>query len=278
MNRHAALRRSTFPADADIEEQWRLLLDRTSANPLPADVRVAVGVRGGVRTADVAIDGPEVAHVVLCFHGGVYALGDAFAAADLAAQVGRRTNAEAVSVDYRLAPETPFPAAVDDALAVYRVLVDDRVSPSRIVFGGESVDGRLAVATLVNAREHGLPPPAVAFVMSQWADLILSASTLATKHWVDPVLDPELLRAAAAHYLSGQNSAFGLVSPVSADLAGLPPLIIRAGTHEVLFDAVALACKAALADVDVTLDITAGVPHVFQSFHPVLDEAVAALD
>jgi acetyl esterase/lipase len=209
----------------------------------------------------------------------VYVLGDAFLAADLASQVGRRTRAKVISVDYRLAPEHPYPAAVDDALAAYEALLRNGTAPSDIAFAGESAGGGLAVATLVNARDHGLPLPAAAFVMSPYADLTLAGTTMETKGDVDTLMSRENLQARVADYTSGQDAALGLISPIFADLSGLPPLIIQAGSHEVLLDdAVRLAQQAASADVAVTLDITPGVPHVFQTFYPLLDEAAAALD
>jgi len=215
----------------------------------------------------------------LYFHGGVYVLGDAASAADLAAQVGRRTGAKVISVDYRLAPEHPYPAAVDDALAAYQALLHNGTAPSDIVFAGESAGGGLAVATMVNARDHGLPLPAAAFVMSPYADLTLAGATMDTKRAVDPLLSRELLQPRVADYTAGQDAALDLISPIFAELSGLPPLVIQAGTHEVLLDdAVCLARQAATADVEVTLDLTPGVPHVFQGFYPVLDEATEALD
>ena len=207
-------------------------------------------------------------HVVLYFHGGVYVIGDAFLAADLAAQIGRRTRARVISVDYRLAPEHPYPAAVDDALAAYQALLNGGTDPSGI-----------AVATLVNARDHGLPLPAAAYLMSPYADLTLAGTTMDTKHAADPLLSRESLQSRVPDYTSGQDASLGLISPIFADLSGLPPLIIQAGTHEVLLDdAVRLARQAAVADGAVTLDITPGVPHVFQAYYPILDEAGAALD
>ena len=275
----AILRQSAFPADSDVNEQRRLLRELLSAQPLPADVTVTAAALGGVPTAEITVDGIEPRHVVLYFHGGVYVMGDAFLAADLASQVGRRTHAKVISVDYRLAPEHPYPAAVDDALAAYEALLDDGIAPSDIVFAGESAGGGLAIATLVNARDHGLPLPAAAFVMSPYADLTLAGTTMETKREVDPLLSREALQARVPDYTSGQDAALGLISPIFADLSGLPPLIIQAGTHEVLLDdAVRLAQRAATADVEVTLDITPGVPHVFQAYHPILDEAAAALD
>ncbi|MEA2274677.1 MAG: epsilon-lactone hydrolase, partial [Solirubrobacteraceae bacterium] len=228
---------------------------------------------------EITVDGVEPHHVVLYFHGGVYVMGDAFLAADLASQVGRRTQATVISVDYRLAPEHPYPAAVEDALAAYEALLQDGISPSDIVLAGESAGGGLAVATLVNAREHGLPLPAAAFVMSPYADLTLAGVSMDTRSKLDPLLSREALQARIPDYTAGQNAALGLISPIFADLSGLPPLIIQAGTHEVLLDdAIRLAQQAITADVEVTLDITPGVPHVFQAYHPILDEATAALD
>jgi monoterpene epsilon-lactone hydrolase len=206
-------------------------------------------------------------------------MGDAALAADLASEVGRRTNAKVISVDYRLAPEHPYPAAVDDALGAYEALLDDGVAPSEIAFAGESAGGGLAVATLVNARDHGLPLPAAAFAMSPYADLTLAGTTMDIKREVDPLLSREALQARVGDYTSGQDAALGLISPIFADLSGLPPLVIQAGSHEVLLDdAVRLAQQAATADVEVTLEITPGVPHVFQAYHGILDEGAAALD
>src|SRR5215203_4224205 len=275
----AILRQSAFPADSDVYEQRRLLRELLSAQPLPAEVTVTAAELGGVPTAEITVDGIEPRHVVLYFHAGVYVMGDASLAADLASQVGRRTHAKVISVDYRLAPEHPYPAAVDDALAAYENLLNNGIAPSDIAFAGESAGGGLAVATLVNARDHGLPLPAAAFVMSPYADLTLAGTTIEIKREVDPLMSREALQSAVTAYTAGQDAALGLISPIFADLSGLPPLIIQAGTHEVLLDdAIRLAQQAATADVEVTLDITPRVPHVFQAYYPILDEAAAALD
>jgi epsilon-lactone hydrolase len=275
----AILRRSAFPADSDVAEQRRLLRAAVSAQPLPADVTVTAAALGGIPTAEITVDGIEPRHVVLYFHGGVYVIGDAFLSADLASQVGRRTDAKVISVDYRLAPEQPYPAAVDDALSAYRALLDNGMAPSDIVFAGESAGGGLAVVTMVNARDHGLPLPAGAYVMSPYTDLTLAGATMETKREVDPLFTRELLQARVTDYTAGQDASLGLISPIFADLSGLPPLIIQAGSHELLLDdAIRLASVAATADVETTLDITPGVPHVFQAYHPILDEAAVALD
>jgi len=275
----AILRQAAFPADSDVNEQRRLLKELLSGQPLAADVTVSGGDLGGVGTAEITVDGIEPRHVVLYFHGGVYVISDAFLAAGLASEVGRRTHAKVISVDYRLAPEHPYPAAVDDALAAYEALLQNGIDPSDIVFAGESAGGGLAIATMVNARDHGLALPAAAYVMSPYVDLTLAGATMEAKGDVDPQLSRELLQPRVADYVQGQDAALGLISPVFADLSGLPPLIIQAGSHEVLLDdAVRLAREAATADVEITLEITPGVPHVFQAYSALLDEAVAALD
>jgi acetyl esterase/lipase len=278
-NLDAILRQSAFPADGDVRELRRLLAELTSAQPLPAGVTVTPAALGGIPTAEITLDGTEPRHVVLYFHGGVYVLGDAAQAAGLAAQIGRRTRAKVISVDYRLAPEHPYPAAVDDALTAYQALLLAGTDPSDVAFAGESAGGGLAIATLVNARDHGLPLPAAAYLMSPYADLTLAGTTMDTKRAADPLLSRENLQARVPDYTAGHDPALGLISPIFAGLSGLPPLIIQAGTHEVLLDdAIRLARQAAVADVAVTLDITPGVPHVFQAYYPILDEAAAALD
>jgi monoterpene epsilon-lactone hydrolase len=278
-NLDAILRQSAFPADADVGELRRLLAELTAAQPLPAGVTVTTAALGGVPTAEITAGGTEPSRVVLYFHGGVYVLGAAAQAAGLAAQIGQRTRATVISVDYRLAPEHPYPAAVEDALAAYQALLDAGADPAGVAFAGESAGGGLAVATLVNARDHGLPLPAAAYLMSPYADLTLAGATMDTKAAADPLLSRDNLQARVPDYTAGQDPALGLISPVFAALSGLPPLIIQAGSHEVLLDdAVRLARQAATADVQVTLDITPGVPHVFQAYYPILDEAAAALD
>jgi epsilon-lactone hydrolase len=314
----AILRQGAFPADSDVSEQRRLLRELVSAQPLPPDVTVTAAALGGVPTAQITTGGTEPRHVILYFHGGVYVLGDAASAAGLAAQIGRRTRATVISVDYRLAPEHPYPAAVDDALTAYQALLDRGTPPAGIALAGESAGGGLAVATMINARDHGLPLPAAAYLMSPYADLTLTGTTMDTKSNADPLLSRASLQARVPDYTAGHDPALPLISPVFADLSGLPPLIIQAGTHEVLLDdairlarqaalalispvfadlsglppliiqagthevllddAVRLARQAATADVAVTLDITPGVPHVFQAYSPILDEAAAALD
>jgi acetyl esterase/lipase len=180
-NLEAILRQSAFPAGTGISEQREQLRKLIAAQPLPPGVTVTAAALGGVPAAEITTDGVEPRHVVLYFHGGVYVLGDAFQAASLASQVGARTRATVISVGYRLAPEHPYPAAVDDALAAYQALLRRGTAPADIAFAGESAGAGLAVATLVNARDHELPLPAAAYLMSPYADLTLAGPTMDTK-------------------------------------------------------------------------------------------------
>jgi epsilon-lactone hydrolase len=217
--------------------------------------------------------------VILYFHGGVYVIGSAAASVPLVGDLVRRAGAKAFTVDYRLAPEHPYPAAVEDAQAAYEGLLGQGIDPGRIALSGESAGGGLAVATLLALREAGIPMPSCAFLMSPYADLTLSGETLADKQTADPLLTPEGLRLRIADYVAGADAADPHISPVFGDLGGLPPLLIQVGSHEILLsDAVRLAARAATADVPVTLEVTPGVAHVFQAYAALLDEAAEALD
>ena len=185
----------------------------------------------------------------------------------------------AVSVDYRLAPEHPYPAALQDVTAAYRALVEQAGSADHIVVSGESAGGNLAIELLIAGKAEGLTMPAAALLLSPMTDLTVTGSSYAGKAHADPAISAQAIRTRAADYLAGTDPADPLVSPIFADLSGLPPLLIQAGSHEVLLDdATRLAVKAAADDVAVILDITPGVPHVFQAFAALLDEGDAALN
>ena len=232
------------------------------------------GELGGVPVVTVETPGLDPSFAVLYFHGGAYALGSAPDSVGLAADVARRVGARAISVDYRLAPEHPFPAAIDDAVAAYRALLDAGVPSERIAFVGESAGGGLVAATL--RRPQGRRPAAAR----------LGGGLL-------PVGRPDRLRSQRgqqgrgrprAHpggpayqgrdYLGDRDPPRPLASPIFADLTGLPPLLIQVGSHEILLDdAVRLAARAGGDDVPVELQVWPGVPHVFQSFAAILDDA-----
>ena len=247
--------------------------------PAPDDVGQSPTTIGGFSAIEVTAPGADADAVILYFHGGVYVIGSAATSVPLVAELARRTGARVITLDYRLAPEHPYPAAVDDAQAAYRGLLEQGVDPGQIALAGESAGGGLAVAALLALRDAGAPLPSSALLMSPYADLTLSGDSIAAREAVDRTLTPEGLRLRIPDYVADADAADPLISPVFADLTGLPPLLIQVGTNEILLsDALRLADRAAMADVTVTLDVTDGVPHVFQAFAAMLDEAGAALD
>ena len=247
--------------------------------PVPEDIEQEPVTLGGVDGIGVIIRGAATSNVVLYLHGGVYVIGSAATSVALVGDIARRTAARAITLDYRLAPEHPFPAAVEDVQAAYLGLLDQGVEPGSIAFAGDSAGGGLAVATLLALKEAGTPLPACAYLMSPYADLTLSGESLIEKEAVDLILTPQGLRNRIPDYVNGADASHPHISPVFGDLSGLPPLLIQVGSHEVLLsDAVRLAGRAAAADVPVTLEVTPGVPHVFQAYAAVLDEADVALD
>lgn len=275
----ALLRHGPLDLGGDVDEQRAIFEQMLSAVPVAPDVATSSDGLGGVPVVNVDVEGTEAGKVILYLHGGAYAIGSAALSVGLASDLVRRAGVRAVSVDYRLAPEHPHPAAVDDAVAAYRGLLDSGHSPSDIAIAGESAGAGLVAATLVALKQASVPQPSAAVLMSPWVDLTLSGETLSTKAAVDPALTPEGLKRRAADYVAGADLRHELISPIYADLTGLPPLLIQAGSHEILLsDAVRLASRAAEDDVEVTLQITPLVPHVFQGFAVMLDEASAALN
>lgn len=272
------LRAAPLDLGGDVHEQRIIFEEMMSAAPIPPDVATSPGSLGAIPVVNVDVAGADSGKVILYFHGGAYAIGSAASSVGLASDLARRAGTRLISVDYRLAPEDPYPAAIDDAVAAYRGLLDSGLSPSAIAIAGESAGAGLAAATLVALKEEGLPQPSSAFLMSPWVDLTLSGESLTEKAEVDPALTPQGLERRAADYVASGDRANALISPIYADLTGLPPLLIQGGSHEILLnDATRLAARAATADVAVTLEVTSGVPHVFQAFAAILDEGDAAL-
>ncbi len=274
------LRHGPLDLGGDLAEQRVVFEQMMSAAPLPEDVVTEAGTIGEVPVVHISIrDASPTPGVILYFHGGAYAIGTAALAAGLASDIARRVGARVVSVDYRLAPENPYPAGIEDAVAAYRGLLADGVSAKDVVFAGESAGGGIVAATLVALKATDLPQPAAAYVISPWVDLTLTGDSLKLKASVDPSLTPEGLGVRARDYLGTHDPGLGAVSPVFADLSGLPPLLIQVGGNEILLDdSTRLAARAAAGDVKVTLEVTPGVPHVFPAFAAVLDEAAEALD
>ena len=246
--------------------------------PVAGNIRRTPVTVGGVGVLDVVVEGVTSADVILYFHGGGYVIGSARSSLPLAAELAQRTAAKVIAVDYRLAPENPFPAAVDDARAAYEGLLSQGVAPSKIALAGESAGGGLAVAAALALRDAAVALPASILAMSPWADLTLSGASLLEKQPVDAVLTGDGLRRSADDYVGSADASDPSISPIFGNLRGLPPMLIQSGSREILLsDALRLASRAAIADVRVTLDVVPGVPHVFQAYAGMLDEGEAAL-
>jgi acetyl esterase/lipase len=275
----AILRQGGLDTSADVPTLRAAFSELMARVPVAPDVQQSPVEIGGVAGVEVTVQGNEAENVILYFHGGVYVIGYAAATVPLVGDLVRRTGTKAITLEYRLAPEHPYPAAVEDARAAYVGLLAQGIAPGQIALAGESAGGGLAVALLLALREAGVPLPSCAYLMSPYADLTLSGETLTAKQEVDPLLTPEGLRARVPDYVGGADAADPLISPIFGELRDLPPLLIQVGSHEVLLsDALRLAARAAISDVPVTLEVTPGVPHVFQAYAALLDEAGAALD
>jgi monoterpene epsilon-lactone hydrolase len=275
----ALLREGPLDIGGDVTVQREVLETMLGGIPIPEDVTVEPGRLGEIPVVNIGIEGLPAQTVMLYFHGGGFALGSAGTSVGLASDIARRAGARAVSVEYRLAPEHPYPAGIDDAVSAYQALLGSGVDPSTVAFAGESAGGGLVAATLRRLSEQGLPMPSCAVLLSPWVDLTCSGESFTSKAEVDPALYPQGMRTRAADYVGSNDASDPAISPVLGDLSGLPPLLIQSGSHEILLDdAVRLASRAAADDVEVTLQVWPGVPHVFQAFSVMLDEAHEALD
>lgn len=273
------LRANPYTAAKSIE-QLRDESDRKGAQlPMPAGATHHAVSADGV--AAEWIDAPGVAanKVFLFFHGGGYYRGSVASSRAPAARIAGAAGTRCLSVEYRLAPEHPFPAAVEDALTAYRWLLAQGLAPGDIVVGGISAGGGLTLSLLLTARDHGVPMPAAAVLLSAWTDLTQSSETFVTHAAADPMISKPYLDRMANYYLGSTNPEHPLASPLYAQLADLPPLLVQVGTAETLLDdSRRLADKAEAFGVDVTLEIWDDMFHGWHGSAPDLPEAQRAID
>ncbi|WP_120077000.1 alpha/beta hydrolase [Aurantiacibacter odishensis] len=247
--------------------------------PVADDLAIEQLDLGGVPALRVAAPGSDTGKAVLYLHGGGYVVGSAQGYRGLAGEVSRAAGMPALVLDYRLAPEHPFPAAVDDAVAAYRALVASVTDASNIVLAGDSAGGGLALAAMLKLRDEADNLPAAALLISPWADATCTAASLDSKASEDPSLTKHGIEVCAQRYLGGADAAHPLASPAKADLSGLPPLLVQVGSIEILLDdALAIAASAGAAGTMVRLEVHPGLPHVFHAFHFMLPQAKAALE
>ena len=260
-------------------EDHRLSYERImSVLPMDDDIETErVGVNG---TPAEWISAPESQEnrVILYLHGGGYLFGSARTHRVMLAHMARASKARVLALDYRLAPEIPFPAPVEDSVSAYRWLLDQGISAKKMVIGGDSAGGGLAIAALVALRSVGEPMPAAGVCISAWTDMESTGQSHTTNAESDPSVSKERLLKIAKVYLAGKDPTAPLASPIHADLTGLPPLLLQVGSIEVLLDdSTLLKSRAKAAGVSVEMEVWDDMPHVWHHYAPILPEARKAI-
>jgi acetyl esterase/lipase len=262
---------------AEARESFAALLDHV---PVAADLACEAVDAGGVPSLWIDAPGARRDRVVVYLHGGGYVAGSAHSYRSLAGELGRAAEARTLAVDYRLSPEDPFPAPIDDALAVYRWLLARGIGATSIVFAGDSAGGGLTLTAMLAARDGGLPLPAAGLLISPWIDIDCRGASMQSKAAVDPSLKAGELRHLGQAYRGGVSGGGrgGLLEPLAADLSGLPPLLVQIGSSEILLDdATRLAERAGAGDVAIRLEVWPHMVHVWHMFGFMLGEGRDAI-
>lgn len=253
------------PRPSGLGERRQRLDSIASTYPVAFDISLEPADVEGIPVEWSLAPGSDPSRVLLFFHGGGYSSGSIISHRGMVTEAGRAAGVRTLAVGYRLAPEHPFPAALDDARAAYAFLLEQGIAPPHIALGGDSAGGGLSLALLLILREANQTLPGCAWLVSPWVDLEMTGESLATKADVDPLIQKPYLQDLAAAYLGGTDPANPLVSPLRADLSGLPPLLVQVGSAETLLDdAARIASRAGGADVPVTLEIW---PHMIHAWH-----------
>ncbi len=261
-------------------QQQRQTIDGIGSQAeLPEGLKTTRGELAGLTTEWLVAPGASTDHALLHLHGGGYVVGSCTSHRGLASWIGASVGVQVVLPEYRLAPEHPFPAPLDDAVAAYRALLDTGLSPERIVLSGDSAGGGLALSTLMALRDGGHPLPAAALLLSPWTDMTLAGESMQTRAAIEPWLDQELL----AEFATFSRGEFALddprVSPLFGDLSGLPPLLVQVGDQEILLsDSLRLRKRAAAAGAHLSMEVGDELWHVYQLFAPALPDANEALE
>ena len=267
------LRSRPAPAVQDVAEARTRFEKMGAFLGRPADAKCETVKAGSVPAEWVAAPGADERRAVLYLHGGGYAIGSINTHRRLAYDVSAASAARVLVIDYRLAPEHPFPAAVDDATEAWSWLLKQGLDPARMAIAGDSAGGGLTIATLVNLRNRKLGLPACAVAISPWVDLEGVGESLATRSAQDPMVQKAGLQWMADMYLKGTSARTPLAAPLHAELAGLPPTLVQVGTAETLLDdATRIAEKLHAAGVSVQLAVWPNMLHVFPLFAPILSE------
>jgi monoterpene epsilon-lactone hydrolase len=267
------------PRSDDYRQRRRDIDERGRQYGIASDVTVEPVTAGGVRAEWTSTPGDSRDAALLYLHGGGYVIGSLDSHRHLVAEAGRAAGCWALALDYRLAPERPFPAPVEDTVAGYRYLLGRGIKPGRIAIAGDSAGGGLVVAAMVAIRDAGLPQPGCGWCISPWVDMEMTGETMTSKSATDPMVQKEGVAEMARLYLNGADPRSPLAAPLYADLTGLAPLLIQVGAAETLLDdAIRLAKVAGAANVRVELQIWPEMVHVWPLFHPELKAGMRAIE
>jgi acetyl esterase/lipase len=268
-----------FNAASSVQKQRKALDKFSKLSILPRKTKVQPIKIGKFAAEWISVRNTPEDCVILYLHGGAYCIGSLHTHRELAARISKASKIKTLLIDYRLAPEHPYPAAVEDAVIAYKWLLENGFSPNKIVIAGDSAGGGLVIATLVKLRDLGAPLPAAAVCLSPWTDLKLTGESIKTHFYKDPFITPAWLQYMANLYIANNDPDLPLISPIYADLSMLPPLFIQVGSDEILLsDSIRLAERGREAGVDTRLDIWENMWHVWHFFAGKMPEANKALN
>ncbi len=266
------------PRPAEISEMRANTDARGLAFGLPADVTVTKVDANGVKAEWTSTPGAAQDAAILYVHGGGYVIGSLDSHRHMVAEIGRQSGVRVLALDYRLAPEHPFPAPVDDTVAAYRFLLNSGIRPSRIIIAGDSAGGGLVVGAMLAIRDAGLPGCGAGWCISPWVDMEALGASFADRAETDPTVQKATILFMAQTYLGSADPRSPYAAPIHGDLKGLPPLLIQVGACETLLDdSLQLARLAGMADVPVDLQVWPEMIHIWHIFHPVLGAGKRAI-
>jgi len=272
-------RREQTSPDISFTESRAMFEQMVALFPPPEGVSSTPVDAGGIAGEWITAPGAGEEQTIYWLHGGGYCIGSINTHRALLAGISAASGARALAIDYRLAPEHPFPAAVEDAVGGYLWLLSSGVDPSQITIGGDSAGGGLTMAMLVALKEGGKPLPAAAVCISPWTDMTMTGESLVSKAEADPMITNDGIARVRDAYVGASDPRSPLASPIYADLSGLPPLLIQVGENEVLLDdSTRLAERAEAAGVDVTLEVWPDMIHVWHFFAAMLPEGQQAIE
>ena len=253
------------PRPSSLAERRQRLDLVAAADPIAPDIQFKPQMIGMLEAEWSLAPGSDTTKTLLFFHGGGYCSGSIQSHRRMVAETGRAARVRTLALGYRLAPESPFPAALDDGLAAFEFLLAQGIPAASIAIGGDSAGGGLTLATMIRLREAGKPLPGCAWLVSPWVDLEMTGASMDEKDAVDPLIYRDYLEELADAYLGGTSAREPLASPLHADLAGLPPILIQVGSAETLLDdAVRIARRLGAVNVATSLEIW---PHMIHAWH-----------